>query len=91
MVLCFPKSSLFPFAISMYTLAMLRQRVLFAHSIVALASVFAGNSALAQQKTLAPADFVAWLPISDAERELQAPTVEKDPGAEGAPVVLIQQ
>lgn len=57
-------------------------RALFACSIVALVSAFSSNSALAQQKTLAPADFVAWLPISDAERELKAPTVEKDAGAE---------
>jgi hypothetical protein len=59
-----------------------RQRVPFAYSIVALASVFSGNSALAQQKSLAPADFVAWLPLSDAERQLKAPAVEKDAGAE---------
>lgn len=29
-----------------------------------------------------PGDFVAWLPISDAERQLKSPTVEKDAGAE---------
>ena len=61
---------------------MLRPRLLVTCSIVVLVSLFSGNSALAQQKTLAPADFIAWLPITDAERELKAPTVEKDAGAE---------
>jgi Domain of Unknown Function with PDB structure (DUF3857) len=50
--------------------------------MVALVSGFSNNSASAQQKTLAPADFVAWLPVSDAERQLKTPTVEKDAGAE---------
>src|ERR1700677_1784389 len=57
-------------------------RAVFACSIVALVSGFSSNTARAQQKTLAPADFVAWLPITDAERQLKAPTVEKDAGAE---------
>jgi hypothetical protein len=35
-----------------------------------------------QQKTLAPGDFTTWLPISDAEREMKAPIVEKEAGAE---------
>lgn len=37
---------------------------------------------MAQQKTQIPAEFVAWLPISDAERALRSPSVEKDAGAE---------
>src|SRR5579862_8193699 len=57
-------------------------RALFACSIVALVSGFSSNSAMAQQKTLAPSDFLAWLPITDAEHDLKAPTVEKDAGAE---------
>lgn len=61
---------------------MLRPRLLVTRSILVLVSSFFGNSALAQQKTMAPADFIAWLPISDAERQLKAPTVEKDAGAE---------
>lgn len=36
----------------------------------------------AQQKTLAPEEFRTWLAISDAERALKAPRVEKDAGAE---------
>src|SRR5215831_6806931 len=36
----------------------------------------------AQQRTLAPPEFVNWLPISDAERQLKEPVVEKDAGAE---------
>ena len=36
----------------------------------------------AQQKTLAPEEFRNWLPISDEERALKAPRVEKDAGAE---------
>jgi hypothetical protein len=31
---------------------------------------------------MAPAEFVQWLPITDAERQLKAPEVEKDAGAE---------
>ena len=61
---------------------MLRPRLLLTCSIVVLFSSFSRNSALAQQKTMAPADFIAWLPISDAERQLKAPAVEKDAGAE---------
>ena len=39
-------------------------------------------SAFAQQRTLAPPEFIAWLPVTDAERALKAPLVEKDAGAE---------
>jgi len=35
-----------------------------------------------QQRTLAPPEFQAWLPITDAERGLKSPAVEKDAGAE---------
>jgi Domain of Unknown Function with PDB structure (DUF3857) len=38
--------------------------------------------AAAQQKTLIPPEFAGWLPISDAERTLKGPVVEKDAGAE---------
>ena len=37
---------------------------------------------MGQGKTLAPPEFVAWLPITDAERALKSPSVEKDSGAE---------
>ena len=40
------------------------------------------HGASAQIKSLAPAEFVAWLPVSDAERALKAPVVERDAGAE---------
>src|SRR5436190_5007192 len=66
----------------MYTLAMLNPRRLFALSIVTFLSPFSSISARAQPKAFAPADFVAWLPVSDAERQLKAPAVEKDAGAE---------
>jgi hypothetical protein len=36
----------------------------------------------AQQKTLAPPEFVGWLPISPAEQQMKNPAVEKDAGAE---------
>jgi hypothetical protein len=36
----------------------------------------------AQQKTLPPSEFVAWLPVSAAERDQKSPVVEKDAGAE---------
>ena len=38
--------------------------------------------AVAQQKTRVPPEFVTWPAVSDAERELKAPIVEKDAGAE---------
>src|SRR6267142_1574221 len=37
---------------------------------------------LAQPRTLAPPEFVEWLPVTDAERQLKSPVVEKDAGAE---------
>src|SRR5690349_20233598 len=36
----------------------------------------------AQQKTMAPAEFVSWLPVTDAQRNLKSASVEKDAGAE---------
>ena len=47
-----------------------------------LALLFSGFSLQAQQKTMAPAEFVSWLPVTDAERQLKAPAVDKDAGAE---------
>jgi Domain of Unknown Function with PDB structure (DUF3857) len=38
--------------------------------------------AAAQVKSPVPGEFIAWLPVSDAERALKAPMVEKDAGAE---------
>ena len=40
------------------------------------------RAGVAQQKTMAPSEFVAWLPVTDAERALKSPSVEKDAGAE---------
>jgi hypothetical protein len=40
------------------------------------------NQASAQQRLQPPPEFVAWLPVSDADRALTAPAVEKDAGAE---------
>ena len=39
-------------------------------------------AAHAQQKTGAPAEFIAWLPITDGEKQQKAPLVDKDAGAE---------
>jgi hypothetical protein len=36
----------------------------------------------AQQKTLTPEEFINWLPVTDADRALKSPMVEKDAGAE---------
>ncbi|MEQ1884182.1 MAG: DUF3857 domain-containing protein [Bryobacteraceae bacterium] len=49
------------------------------------ACVFCACTAIpsfAQQKTLAPPEFIEWLPISDADKAQQAPKVDKDAGAE---------
>src|SRR6476646_1737913 len=54
----------------------------FGPAIFAILATFSGTSARAQQRTMAPSDFVNWLPISDADRQLKAPLVEKDAGAE---------
>jgi len=61
---------------------MLRTKASPGFGIIAILASLLGNPASAQQKTMAPSDFVAWLPITDAERQLKAPTVEKDAGAE---------
>src|SRR5579872_4006448 len=47
-----------------------------------LLSVIGPQTVMAQQKTMAPSEFVSWLPVSDAERALKTPSVEKDAGAE---------
>jgi hypothetical protein len=36
----------------------------------------------AQQKTPPPGEFVQWLPITDSERQMKGPLVDKDAGAE---------
>jgi hypothetical protein len=38
--------------------------------------------ALAQQRTPSPPEFVSWLPVSDAERAVTSPAVDKTAGAE---------
>jgi hypothetical protein len=40
------------------------------------------GSALAQSKAPPPPEFAGWLPITDEERSVKAPVVEKDAGAE---------
>src|SRR5208282_5158983 len=54
----------------------------FALSIVGIFAGICSQPGAAQQKTMAPADFTAWLPLSDAERDQKSPLVEKDAGAE---------
>jgi hypothetical protein len=44
--------------------------------------LFSSSHLSAQQRTLAPSDFVSWLPISPTEQQMKSPTVEKDAGAE---------
>src|SRR5437870_9157486 len=51
-------------------------------SAAALAVVCLAQPLAAQQRTLAPPEFVEWLPITDADRQLKSPNVEKDAGAE---------
>nr|MDP9115237.1 DUF3857 domain-containing protein [Acidobacteriota bacterium] len=51
-------------------------------AIFTILACFSSTSARAQQRTLAPSDFVSWLPITDADRQLKAPVVDKDAGAE---------
>ena len=36
----------------------------------------------AQQRTLSPAEFVEWLPITDSDKQAKSPVVDKDAGAE---------
>ena len=50
--------------------------------ILALIALSFPLSLSAQQKSMAPPEFVSWLPISDAERVQKSPSVEKDAGAE---------
>lgn len=49
---------------------------------ISLLGIAAPPRALAQQKTPAPSEFISWLPIPDAQRNLKSPSVEKDAGAE---------
>src|SRR5581483_9977178 len=49
---------------------------------IGLPVILISGSASAQQKTNAPSEFVSWLPVTDAERALKSPMVEKDAGAE---------
>src|SRR5580698_1104673 len=56
---------------------MLRRFILIAGACLAFGAV-----TFAQQKTLAPPEFIQWLPVTDAERDLKAPRVDKDAGAE---------
>jgi len=51
----------------------------FAWTSVAL---FSAQPLTAQQKTMAPPEFISWLPITDAERNQKKPSVEPDAGAE---------
>jgi hypothetical protein len=46
-----------------------------------LALIFAA-CAFAQQKQPAPPEFISWLPITESEKQLNNPTVEKEAGAE---------
>jgi uncharacterized protein DUF3857 len=57
-------------------------RYLFERRLCALFAFLLAGSLSAQQKQPAPPEFLSWLPITDAERQMQAPTVEKDAGAE---------
>jgi len=49
--------------------------------IVCVLAAFCFSSS-AQQRTPSPGEFVQWLPISDADRQLKSPQVESDAGAE---------
>ena len=44
--------------------------------------VFFAGQAMAQLQTNVPGEFVAWLPVTDAERQMKTPLVDKDAGAE---------
>ena len=61
---------------------MLRATRQFGPAIFVILLSFSGTSVRAQQRTMAPSDFVNWLPITDADRQLKAPLVDKDAGAE---------
>ena len=39
-------------------------------------------SSFAQQRTVAPPEFIDWLPVPDSDRQLKSPIVEKDAAAE---------
>lgn len=50
--------------------------------IITITALGIAAPAGAQQRTRPPSEFVAWPPLSDADRALNAPVVEKDAGAE---------
>ncbi len=50
--------------------------------IILVTTSLPSGQALAQQKTAAPPEFIAWLPIAPAEQQSKEPAVEKDAGAE---------
>src|SRR5438477_538802 len=74
MILDGPPSVLVSAEVSPYTLRVRRLSVSFTLLLAAQAA--------AQQKATAPGEFVSWLPITDNERSLKLPVVEKDAGAE---------
>ena len=49
---------------------------------IAVLTLGSFRAAEGQQKTPAPPEFVNWLPVTDAERDLKTPQVDKDAGAE---------
>jgi len=61
---------------------MLRKGIHFVFMTMAVWMLFPAGFVEAQQKTLAPPEFRGWLPISDEERQMKSPIVEKDAGAE---------
>ncbi|HUA20358.1 MAG TPA: DUF3857 domain-containing protein [Bryobacteraceae bacterium] len=61
---------------------MLRKAIHFVFMTMAAWTLFPAGFVEAQQKTLAPPEFQGWLPISDEERQMKSPVVEKDAGAE---------
>ena len=53
-----------------------------ARRLIALTAVLYVLPAVPQVKGSAPPEFIQWLPVTDAERSLKTPVVEKDAGAE---------
>src|SRR5258708_2159436 len=51
-------------------------------SLIFWVFAFVCAGGFAQQKQFAPPEFVTWLPITDAERQMKNSAVEKDAGAE---------
>src|SRR5689334_19544477 len=61
---------------------MRRPRYFFSLTTAGLLCITLLGPAAGQQKTGAPPEFVAWLPITDAQRNSTSASVEKDAGAE---------